>query len=351
MEFLPSPKARTCIKAVTRGISVTVTPRYMPEESSPEQGRYFFAYTVEIINGSLDRVQLRSRYWKITDERGHVQEVRGAGVVGEQPVLGPGESFSYTSGCPLPTPSGTMQGTYADGDRRRRNLRRRDSRLLPRHSPARNACCTEVFMSLNGQRFTPLEMLAKLVSFDTESSKSNLPLIDVRRELSAELERALSCACRTRPATRRRSMPRSARRIAAAIVLSGHTDVVPVDGPGLDVGSLHAARGERARLWTRRGGHEGVRCASRSRWFRSSWRPISKTPIHIMLSYDEETTCLGVVDTIRRLGHDLPLPKAAIVGEPTMLEVVDAHKSVVTFTTTCTGSRRIRRNPISARAP
>jgi ApaG protein len=99
-------------QAVTRGISVTVTPRYMPEESSPEQGRYFFAYTVEIINGSLDRVQLRSRYWRITDEHGHVQEVRGAGVVGEEPVLGPGESFSYTSGCPLPTPSGTMQGTY-----------------------------------------------------------------------------------------------------------------------------------------------------------------------------------------------------------------------------------------------
>jgi ApaG protein len=99
-------------QAVTRGISVTVTPRYMPEESSPDQGRYFFAYTVEIINGSLDRVQLRSRYWRITDEHGHVQEVRGAGVVGEEPVLGPGESFSYTSGCPLPTRSGTMQGTY-----------------------------------------------------------------------------------------------------------------------------------------------------------------------------------------------------------------------------------------------
>jgi len=99
-------------KAVTRGISVTVTPRYMPEESSPDEGRYFFAYTVEIINTSLERVQLKARYWKITDGHGHVQEVRGAGVVGEQPVLGPGESFSYTSGCPLPTPNGTMQGSY-----------------------------------------------------------------------------------------------------------------------------------------------------------------------------------------------------------------------------------------------
>ena len=99
-------------KAVTRGISVTVTPRYMPEESSPDEGRYFFAYTVEIINTSLERVQLRARHWRITDEHGHVQEVRGAGVVGEEPVLGPGESFSYTSGCPLTTPSGTMQGAY-----------------------------------------------------------------------------------------------------------------------------------------------------------------------------------------------------------------------------------------------
>jgi ApaG protein len=98
--------------AVTRGISVTVTPRFMPEESSPEDGRYFFAYTVEIINTGLERVQLRARYWRIVDGNGNLQEVRGAGVVGKQPVLGPGESFHYTSGCPLPTPDGTMEGTY-----------------------------------------------------------------------------------------------------------------------------------------------------------------------------------------------------------------------------------------------
>ena len=99
-------------KAVTRGISVSVTPRFMPEESSPEDGRYFFAYTVEIINTGLERVQLRARYWRIVDGNGNLQEVRGAGVVGKQPVLGPGESFHYTSGCPLPTPDGTMEGTY-----------------------------------------------------------------------------------------------------------------------------------------------------------------------------------------------------------------------------------------------
>lgn len=99
-------------KAVTRGISVTVTSRFMPEESSPDDGRYFFAYSVEIINGSLERVQLRARYWRIVDGHGNVQEVRGAGVVGKQPVLGPGESFNYTSGCPLKTPDGTMAGSY-----------------------------------------------------------------------------------------------------------------------------------------------------------------------------------------------------------------------------------------------
>ena len=99
-------------KAVTRGISVSVTPRFMPEESSPEDGRYFFAYTVEIINTGLERVQLRARYWRIVDGNGNLQEVRGAGVVGKQPVLGPGESFTYTSGCPLTTPNGTMEGSY-----------------------------------------------------------------------------------------------------------------------------------------------------------------------------------------------------------------------------------------------
>jgi ApaG protein len=99
-------------QAVTRGISVTVSSRFMPEESSPDEGRYFFAYSVEIINKGLEQVQLRSRHWRIVDGLGQLQEVRGSGVVGQQPVLGPGESFSYTSGCPLTTPDGTMQGSY-----------------------------------------------------------------------------------------------------------------------------------------------------------------------------------------------------------------------------------------------
>ncbi|TGE00252.1 Co2+/Mg2+ efflux protein ApaG [Methylobacterium nonmethylotrophicum] len=99
-------------KAETRGISVSVKPRFVEEESSPDSGRYFFAYTVEITNNGSEQVQLRSRHWRIVDGRGEMQEVRGAGVVGKQPVLGPGESFSYTSGCPLTTPDGTMEGTY-----------------------------------------------------------------------------------------------------------------------------------------------------------------------------------------------------------------------------------------------
>jgi ApaG protein len=99
-------------KAVTCGISVTVEPRFMPEESSPENGRYFFAYAVEIINTRPERVHLRSRRWRIVDGNGTIQEIRGTGVVGTEPVLGPGESFHYTSGCPLSTPSGTMEGHY-----------------------------------------------------------------------------------------------------------------------------------------------------------------------------------------------------------------------------------------------
>lgn len=99
-------------KAVTRGIRVTVEPRYVEEESQPDKHKFFFAYTVEITNMTTERVQLRSRHWRIVDGDGKVQEVKGAGVVGKQPVLGPGETFTYTSGCPLGTPDGTMQGDY-----------------------------------------------------------------------------------------------------------------------------------------------------------------------------------------------------------------------------------------------
>jgi ApaG protein len=96
----------------TRSISVTVKPVYLEDQSSPTEGHYVWAYHVRIENRGEETVQLRRRHWKITDSRGQVQEVRGPGVVGEQPVLGPGESFEYSSGTPLPTPSGIMVGSY-----------------------------------------------------------------------------------------------------------------------------------------------------------------------------------------------------------------------------------------------
>lgn len=97
---------------VTRSIRVRVRPEYLEAQSAPDEGRYFWSYTVEILNEGSETVQLRSRYWRITDANGRVEEVRGAGVVGQTPVLGPGESFEYTSGCPLKTSSGIMVGTY-----------------------------------------------------------------------------------------------------------------------------------------------------------------------------------------------------------------------------------------------
>lgn len=108
-------------EASTRGVRIQVRSRYVPERSSPEHGAWFFAYTVLITNDGDTTVQLLSRHWIITNADGHVEEVRGPGVVGAQPVLGPGESFEYTSACPLPTAFGTMHGSYQmvteDGER------------------------------------------------------------------------------------------------------------------------------------------------------------------------------------------------------------------------------------------
>src|ERR1700755_603591 len=107
-------------QAVTRNIEVSVTPEYVSERSSPDKGEYFWAYTIEITNRGSETVQLRTRHWRITDANGKRQEVRGAGVVGKQPTLKPGEAVEYTSGVPLPTPSGFMTGSYgmvsADGE-------------------------------------------------------------------------------------------------------------------------------------------------------------------------------------------------------------------------------------------
>jgi ApaG protein len=99
-------------EAVTSGIRVRVKPEYLEDQSSPEDDQYFWAYTIEIANEGKETVQLKSRHWVITDANGRVEEVRGPGVVGKQPTLESGESFTYTSGCPLTTPSGIMAGSY-----------------------------------------------------------------------------------------------------------------------------------------------------------------------------------------------------------------------------------------------
>ncbi|MCZ8375626.1 MAG: Co2+/Mg2+ efflux protein ApaG [Beijerinckiaceae bacterium] len=105
----------------TRGIEVTVEPEFSPERSRREVGQYFWTYAIEIRNLSTETVQLRARHWIITDADGQVQHVRGLGVVGEQPILRPGELYRYASGCPLTTSHGIMVGTYemvsASGER------------------------------------------------------------------------------------------------------------------------------------------------------------------------------------------------------------------------------------------
>lgn len=108
-------------KKTTRGICIRVSAKYSPEHSDPPRQLWRFIYTVTITNESNDQVQLISRHWVITDAANHIEEVKGLGVVGRQPTLHPGESFEYSSNCPLRTPFGTMHGTYqmvaADGNR------------------------------------------------------------------------------------------------------------------------------------------------------------------------------------------------------------------------------------------
>ncbi|QFU15522.1 acetylornithine deacetylase [Microvirga thermotolerans] len=190
-------------------------------------------------------------------------------------------------------------------------------------------------MSPKGQRLTPLEMLAKLVSFDTESSKSNLPLIefveDYLRSWDVPFVRVPNAA--GDKAALYATVGPSDR---SGIVLSGHTDVVPVTGQAW-TSDPFALRVENGRAYGRGAVDMKAFDALALALVPDFLAANLKTPINIMLSYDEETTCLGVVDTIRRMGRELPLPKAAIIGEPTSMEVVDAHKSVVTFVTTVHG--------------
>ena len=99
-------------EAETDGVLVRVRPSYLAGQSDPDGGRWVWAYQVEIVNLGTEPIQLMARRWVITDGQGRVEEVRGAGVVGEQPVIQPGDSYSYASGCPLGTPTGSMVGGY-----------------------------------------------------------------------------------------------------------------------------------------------------------------------------------------------------------------------------------------------
>jgi ApaG protein len=120
-ELKDQPLHANTSEAVTHNVRVEVESQYAPEHSQPAQGEWFFHYTIRISNQGEEMVRLLTRHWIISDALGQTQEVHGEGVVGEQPVLHPGESFQYTSGCPLKTSSGVMRGTYqmvtGDGDR------------------------------------------------------------------------------------------------------------------------------------------------------------------------------------------------------------------------------------------
>jgi acetylornithine deacetylase len=190
-------------------------------------------------------------------------------------------------------------------------------------------------MNGKGLRLTPLEMLARLVSFDTESSKSNLPLITFVEEylrgwdvpfvrLPDHSGEKAAIFATIGPADR------------SGIVLSGHTDTVPVAGQAW-TSDPFILRVENGRAHGRGAvdmkGFGALALALVPDFLAADLT----TPIHILLSYDEETTCLGVVDAVQRMGRDVPRPKAAFVGEPTSLEVADAHKSVVTYRTSVHG--------------
>ena len=112
MRYHQGDKQMFSSEAITRNIRVRVEPQYDPSRSSPQNSQWFFLYTVKITNEGNETVQLLSRHWIITDGMGKVEHVQGPGVIGKQPSLAPGQSFEYTSGCPLTTPFGQMHGTY-----------------------------------------------------------------------------------------------------------------------------------------------------------------------------------------------------------------------------------------------
>jgi acetylornithine deacetylase len=186
-------------------------------------------------------------------------------------------------------------------------------------------------------------LLERLVAFDSESDKSNLPLIDfVEAHLAERGVDVLRAPNRT--GDKAALLATIGPKVEGGIVLSGHTDVVPVVDQGW-TGDPFKLRRQDGRLFARGAcdmkGFDAIALAMIP-FFQAA---DLQRPVHILLSYDEETTCLGSVDFIDRFGKDLPRPAAVIVGEPTMMEVVDAHKSIATFWTTVTGLEAHSSNP------
>jgi acetylornithine deacetylase len=180
-----------------------------------------------------------------------------------------------------------------------------------------------------------IDILSHLVSFDTESSKSNLPLIEWVEHFLAR--HGLASVRVPDASGEKAALFVTVGPLAdGGVVLSGHSDVVPVAGQTWTSNPFHLRR-EGGRLYARGAcdmkGFDALVLASLPLWQNM---PL-KAPLHFLLSYDEETTCLGPVDTIARFGQDLPRPRAVIVGEPTMMQVVDAHKAVATYRTTVRG--------------
>ena len=186
-----------------------------------------------------------------------------------------------------------------------------------------------------GPRLSTLDLLERLVAFDTESSRSNLPLIDFVAQYlegwGVRYVRAPNAA-----GDKAALFATVGPAIDGGVVLSGHTDTVPVTGQAW-TGDPHTLRVADGRAYGRGAvdmkGFDALVLAAVPEMLAAGLA----RPIHILLSYDEETTCLGVADLIARFGTDLPRPGAVIVGEPTDLEVADAHKSIVTFHTTVHG--------------
>ncbi|WP_407520660.1 acetylornithine deacetylase [Methylobacterium oryzisoli] len=190
-------------------------------------------------------------------------------------------------------------------------------------------------MTDTAPRLTPLAMLERLVAFDTESQKSNLALIDfVAGYLDAWGVPFVRLP--NRQGDKAALFATVGPMRDGGVVLSGHTDVVPVAGQDW-TGDPFRLRVADGRLYGRGAVDMKGFCALCLALVPDMLAADLATPIHILLSYDEETTCLGVVDAIARFGADLPRPGAVIVGEPTGLDVADAHKSVVTYVTTVHG--------------